>query len=134
MNLSKKPCPCHSGKPYINCCKPFHDGALPESPTLLMRSRYSAYALSLAEYLIKTTHPHSPQYHSDVVAWKEDLKDCGQSHDYYALQIFSEEPGMPIAYVTFKAGIRIKEEDLSFIERSEFRFENGMWLYFDRAH
>lgn len=37
-------CPCFSGKPYGDCCKPFHDGQKLPQPQELMRARYAAYA------------------------------------------------------------------------------------------
>lgn len=37
-------CPCFSGKPYGECCKPFHDGKKNPQPVEVMRSRYAAYA------------------------------------------------------------------------------------------
>ena len=59
-------CPCRvdSGaeKPYGECCGPWHAGysASPRihapTPEALMRSRYSAYALQLADYLLGTWH------------------------------------------------------------------------------
>lgn len=39
-----QPCACFSGKPYGQCCKPFHDGDKLPEPQELMRARYSAYA------------------------------------------------------------------------------------------
>lgn len=38
------PCPCFSGKPYGECCKPFHDGEKSPQPVEVMRARYAAYA------------------------------------------------------------------------------------------
>lgn len=51
-------CPCCSTKSYQDCCEPYHLW-VKNAPTaeILMRSRYSAYALRNAEYLIKTWHP-----------------------------------------------------------------------------
>lgn len=38
------PCPCFSGNPYGECCKPFHDGKKSPQPVEVMRARYAAYA------------------------------------------------------------------------------------------
>lgn len=38
------PCPCFSGNPYGDCCKPFHDGKKSPQPVQVMRARYAAYA------------------------------------------------------------------------------------------
>ena len=51
-----RPCPCTSKLTYDRCCEPFHSGKkAPESAALLMRSRFSAYALGKVDYLMKTT-------------------------------------------------------------------------------
>ncbi len=59
-------CPCRAGsgaeKQYGECCGQWHTGylAIPRihapTPEALMRSRYSAYALQLADYLLGTWH------------------------------------------------------------------------------
>jgi SEC-C motif-containing protein len=50
------PCPC-GGADYVKCCGHYHNGeSMPDAVTL-MRSRYSAYALKLEDYLLATWHP-----------------------------------------------------------------------------
>ena len=51
-------CPCGLPAPYDACCGRFHRGAA-TAPTaeLLMRSRYSAFAVGDAAYLHDTWHP-----------------------------------------------------------------------------
>ncbi|MCW4386290.1 YchJ family metal-binding protein [Salinibacterium sp. SYSU T00001] len=51
-------CPCLSGEPYDGCCGPYHRGEA-SAPTAerLMRSRFSAFAVGDAEYLLATWHP-----------------------------------------------------------------------------
>ncbi|MFB2596243.1 YchJ family protein [Herbiconiux sp. P17] len=51
-------CPCLSGEVYGECCGPFHRGQA-HAPTAerLMRSRYSAFAIGDAGYLLDTWHP-----------------------------------------------------------------------------
>jgi SEC-C motif-containing protein len=48
-------CPCGSHRAYDDCCAPLHRGRT-SAPTAeaLMRSRYSAYVLGLADYLLGT--------------------------------------------------------------------------------
>jgi SEC-C motif domain protein len=54
------PCPCGTGLPYADCCGRWHAGPFhlqaPDAPTL-MRSRYTAFVLSLNDYLLATWHP-----------------------------------------------------------------------------
>ncbi|WP_280151050.1 YchJ family metal-binding protein [Piscinibacter sp. XHJ-5] len=57
--MSSSPCPCGSGLAYTACCGRFHAGAQHLSaptPEALMRSRYSAFALGLHDYLLATWH------------------------------------------------------------------------------
>ena len=54
------PAHCHCGLPreYLFCCGVFHrDEAAPATAELLMRSRYSAYVVGVASYLLRTWHP-----------------------------------------------------------------------------
>ena len=51
-------CPCGLGLPYDDCCGRLHRGdATAATAELLMRSRYSAFAVGDAAYLLRTWHP-----------------------------------------------------------------------------
>jgi len=51
-------CPCGSGMTYAACCRQLHSGAAAARTALeLMRSRYSAFAVRDAGYLVATWHP-----------------------------------------------------------------------------
>jgi SEC-C motif domain protein len=50
-------CPCGLGDRYRDCCGRFHGGAKPATAEQLMRSRYSAFAVGDAGYLLRTWHP-----------------------------------------------------------------------------
>lgn len=53
-------CPCLSGNTYTDCCGRFHTGtAVPSTAELLMRSRYSAFAVADERYLLRTWHPRT---------------------------------------------------------------------------
>lgn len=49
-------CPCGIGR-YDQHCGPLHAGTPAADAEALMRSRYSAYALGLPDYLLSTWHP-----------------------------------------------------------------------------
>lgn len=50
-------CPCLSGLTYDDCCGRLHSGAgTAQTAEQLMRSRYSAFAVSDADYLRTTWH------------------------------------------------------------------------------
>jgi SEC-C motif-containing protein len=52
------PCPCLSGNGYAECCARLHRGdARAATAEMLMRSRYAAFAVGDADYLLRTWHP-----------------------------------------------------------------------------
>jgi SEC-C motif domain protein len=57
--MTRVQCPCGLGEPYSECCGRFHAGAAAPSAELLMRSRFSAFAVGDADYLRRTWHPHT---------------------------------------------------------------------------
>jgi SEC-C motif domain protein len=50
-------CPCGLGDGYDVCCGRLHAGAAALTAESLMRSRYSAFAVGDAGYLLRTWHP-----------------------------------------------------------------------------
>ncbi|MBW6435983.1 hypothetical protein KZ829_19765 [Actinoplanes hulinensis] len=51
-------CPC--GRPaYEDCCGSLHGGKAAADPEALMRSRFSAFALDRADYVLATWHPQT---------------------------------------------------------------------------
>jgi SEC-C motif domain protein len=124
-------CPCHSGKMYEECCERYHSGDLCPDAESLMRSRYSAYALCLPEYIIDTTHPENPSWSTPADTWKKEILQFSQSTSFDGLKIESFEDGQSIAFVTFTAILMQGQHDVSFMERSQFVKIKGIWLYKD---
>jgi peptide deformylase len=122
-------CPCGTGKPYEECCKPFHQGKVPEHAVELMRSRFAAFALGLPEYIISTTHPASPQYGHDAAHWSQQIAKFCDETQFKKLEIFDVQEKEQIATVAFVAHLFQNEKDLSFTERSYFEKIKGRWLY-----
>jgi SEC-C motif-containing protein len=50
-------CPCGLGDEYESCCGRLHAGGRAPTAESLMRSRYSAFAVGDAGYLLRTWHP-----------------------------------------------------------------------------
>ena len=90
-----------------------------------MRSRYSAYALGLSAYIIKTTHPNGDRYNSDAAAWKRDIERFSQNTRFVGLQILGAKEDK----VTFHAILFEGQHDVSYTEVSLFRQHNGQWKY-----
>lgn len=118
-------CPCHSGEKYKKCCLPYHKGILPSNALRLMRSRYSAFSLSLAEYIMATTHPNNPDYTEDKEYWIKSILDFSQNTQFIGLNINTFIDGDAEAFVTFEA--RLDSGILK--EKSRFLKEKGKWLY-----
>ncbi|MEI6242335.1 MAG: YchJ family metal-binding protein [Chlamydiota bacterium] len=129
MAFKEKLCFCHSGKPYENCCKAFHEGKTPSTALELMRSRYAAYALGKVEYILETTHSNHVDSKKDITERKEEIKIFCQFTQFVGLEILSFEEGEYISSVTFRASLLQKGKDVSFTEKSFFEKVQGRWLY-----
>jgi SEC-C motif-containing protein len=124
------PCPCRSGKKYKRCCKIYHDSkALPKNALLLMRSRYSAFALGLSRYVIETTHPN----HEDGALQLDErlaaINDFCSATKFQNLQIIAFDTSDEYASVTFFAKLSNNGGDASFKEKSYFEKLEGKWYY-----
>lgn len=94
-----------------------------------MRSRYSAYALVIPEYIIVTTHPANPLYRRDLKAWTEEIRQFGKETEFRGLEIVKIEEKGKTARVTFVARLARKGDDLTFTEKSLFERVGNRWLY-----
>jgi SEC-C motif-containing protein len=122
-------CPCHSGKLYSLCCEPLHQGEKPLDALALMRSRFSAYALNKADYIIATTHPENPSASLPLLQWREEIESFSKKTRFLNLQILDFENRLPYSTVTFYAELVQNGQDLSFTEKSEFAQIEDRWLY-----
>lgn len=128
---SQQLCPCCSNKAYSECCERYHHGLAPENALALMRSRYSAYALHLADYIIQTTHRANPRFIKDADAWKKQILAFSESTQFEKLEIVNFHDGTPIAYVTFTAHLKQDGHDATFTEKSTFEKVGDRWMYLD---
>jgi SEC-C motif-containing protein len=128
VELVSKPCACSSGRPYLDCCAPFHRGVREaETPALLMRSRFAAFALGDAEYLWRTLdegHEDRARPKDDVV---RDLRAASRAMKYMRLAILDAKGDR----VLFHAVVFEKGKDRSFVELSTFRRDHAAWRYVD---
>jgi SEC-C motif-containing protein len=90
-----------------------------------MRSRYSAYALGLAEYIIHTTHPTNSDFTDDRTQWRDEIIAFSRGTQFHKLTIISFTDGEVEAYVTFEASL----SSGMLKEKSRFLKEAGRWLY-----
>lgn len=123
-------CPCGSGAKYKKCCRVLHVGNPAPTPEALMRSRYTAYALNNAAYIMETTHPNSPHYEEDKIQWRKTIENFIQHTRFAGLQILSAEGDT----VTFHATLFDGNVDISYTERSVFRQHEDRWKYVDGSN
>lgn len=124
MKPKGDPCPCGSGRPYTACCGPCHAGTPAATAEALMRSRYSAYVLGLADYLLATWHP-------DTRPASLDLAADGNTK-WLGLEVKNHRSlDADHATVEFVARYRIAGRGQRLHEQSRFVRENGCWLYVD---
>jgi SEC-C motif-containing protein len=124
MKISKNTkCPCGSGEKYKNCCEKWHKIGSAPNALLLMKSRFTAYAIGNADYIIKTTHKTSPHYEKNINEWRKSIKQFSNSA-FKKLEILNFIDGEKEAYVEFKAYI----DDYVMHERSYF-IKEDKWYY-----
>ncbi len=116
-------CPCCSDLAYGDCCKPYHCGEKSApSAEALMRSRYSAFAIPNADYLMETTLPSKRKFHN-----KEDLQVWGEINEWLKLEIV-QKPSKD--QVEFKAWYKDEDGTLQLHhELSLFKLVSGRWFY-----
>ncbi|MDD2767883.1 MAG: YchJ family protein [Methylococcus sp.] len=126
MNDASSRCPCGGSSSYADCCAAFHTGLRP-APTAeaLMRSRYSAYVLKNAAYLIATWHPDTRpaamELDTDTTRW-------------IGLDVLHTAKGSPLdadGEVEFQAHYLAGSRRGCLHEISRFVRERDAWVYLD---
>ena len=118
-------CPCGTGLDYADCCGRLHDGtATAATAEQLMRSRYSAFALADAGYLLTTWHPRT----------RPTTLDLDARVRWTGLDVLATAGGSPLeaeGTVEFRAHYIVGGDVGAQHERSRFVREHGRWLYLD---
>jgi SEC-C motif-containing protein len=122
-------CPCGQrdergrAQAFAACCGRYLGGqALAPDAQQLMRSRYTAYTLGLAPYLLSTWHPSTRPAELSLDA---NVKWLGlEVRHHNALDTERAE-------VEFVARSRVGGRGQRLHERSRFVREGGQWLYVD---
>jgi SEC-C motif-containing protein len=124
-------CPCgrvdakKRAASYADCCgrfvDHFNDVPAPDAEHL-MRSRYSAFALECADYLLAT-------WHSSTRPVSLDFDACAK---WLGLEVREHTvTGADAAEVEFVARYRVDGRAVRLHERSRFVREDGRWFYLD---
>jgi len=96
--------PCSSGKKYKEYCFKYHKGANPKNALILMKNRFSAYAVGDSNYIIKTTHKNSSHYEKNKLQWIKEIQDFSKNK-FKKLEIISFEEFENEAFIKFKTYI-----------------------------
>lgn len=117
-------CYCGSNIIFQDCCYPFIKGiAKPNTVEALMRSRYTAFAIHDADYLV-TTSAKSHRNPQD----KESILDWATTNTWQKLVVINAT----VYKVEFKAYyLDSNLQPQVHHELSSFVFENGSWFYLD---
>ncbi|WP_394175393.1 YchJ family protein [Thalassotalea litorea] len=121
-------CPCGSTRSYADCCQPLHLGqAVAETAEQLMRSRYSAYALKLAPYLVQTWAQQERANNSQA-----DIQEWAEQTIWLKLEIISTDYSADnFHFVEFSAQYLHQGKRWLMQENSRFCLEDGQWRYLD---
>ena len=126
--MNPAPCPCGRSDAkgrvlsLADCCAPLHQGQPAPDAERLMRSRYSAFALGLAEYLLLTWHPST----------RPESVEMEPGAQWLGLEIKDHRhTGVDSAEVIFVARFRLAGRAVRQHERSRFVREGGHWFYVD---
>ncbi|MGW2057806.1 YchJ family protein [Streptomyces sp. NPDC001840] len=128
---SAAPCPCGLPATYGACCGRFHSVgsgaatvATPPTAELLMRSRYSAFAVGDEPYLLRSWDP----------ATRPPGVDLDPAVRWTGLEILETTDGTPFhttGTVTFRARFTHRGKPGVLSERSRFARHEGAWVYVD---
>ena len=110
-------CPCGGGR-YADCCAPYlRREVWPPTAEALMRSRYTAFALGDADYLLRTWHPRTRP---------EELR-LDPELVWLSLQIVAAV-GDDVEFIARYRGPQVRGFQR---ERSRFARHGGRWFYLD---
>ena len=124
-----KLCPCGSAVEYNLCCYRYVSGKqVPPDPSHLMRSRYCAFVMKDADYLIKTWHPSC-----QAGAFRDEISAGFADTEWLGLTVFEHtwSEADATGFVSFVARFIERGKTGAIIERSRFLKENGQWYYID---
>ena len=119
-------CPCGSGIALDDCCGKWHQGQPAPSAERLMRSRYSAYTLSLIDYLVATTLPAQ-----QAALDRDSMRAWSLGSTWLGLEVEGSELIDTHAFVTFTARGHDGDGEHRHRERSAFVQQAGRWYFID---
>ncbi|GAA0924624.1 YchJ family protein [Nonomuraea longicatena] len=123
--MATRDCPCGLPASYDECCGRLHRGpARALTAERLMRSRYSAYAVKDAAYLLKSWHSST---RPDQLGFERGLR-------WEGLEVVAVTGGSAVhteGTVEFVARFSRRGQSGEMRETSRFVREAGEWVYLD---
>ncbi len=120
MNLT---CYCGNLKSYLDCCGQFiNNQSIPRNAEELMRSRYTAYAMGMVDYLVST----------DANPNEQSIRDWMQGTKFTALRILATEAGQAEddrGVVSFEADYTSNGQQITHRETSLFEKRQEKWIF-----
>jgi SEC-C motif-containing protein len=121
-------CPCGRGEAFDDCCGPVLRGERPAATAeALMRSRYTAFAVGDAAYLLRSWHPRTRP---------ADLT-LDPAQRWLFLEVTRTDRGGlfdDTGTVEFVAHYRDADGRGTLHEASRFARSDGAWVYLDGTH
>lgn len=117
-------CYCGSNIGFNTCCNCIIIGdKKAETSEQLMRSRYTAYVLQNADYLIQTTHVSQRKYYS-----KSEILKWAKANTWLKLEVIqASETTVEFKAYYLDGNLQTQVHH----EKSSFKQENGNWFYVD---
>ncbi|MBV5309488.1 YchJ family protein [Chromatium okenii] len=120
-------CACGSGREFDECCAPFLAGAPAPTAEALMRSRYTAYAVGQLDHLERTDAPEARDEFN-----RADAERTAAETTWLGLKVVrvvdggvDDQTGQVEFIFRYRQHGKIHAQH----ELSQFRREDGIWLY-----
>ena len=117
-------CPCGSQHPFDECCGPIIAGSPAPTAEALMRSRYTAFAMRMLDYIDRT---HAPEVRDDFN--RAEAERLAEKCEWQRLEIRSVTETGDTAEIEFVVRFRRDQQDITQAALSRFRRDNGQWFY-----
>lgn len=124
MITSTHSCPCGSASTFGECCLPIHDShAKATTAEMLMRARYSAFAVGNIDFLYNTFHPTTRRFLN-----KPAIQQWAAENKWMQLNILKTT----FSTVEFEAHYLDAAMEVQIHhEKSTFKQQGNLWYYVD---
>ena len=117
-------CPCGSKRILADCCQlVINNHHLAQTPEILMRSRYTAFVIENADYLL---HTWDQATRPDELVFSEKIRWLNMNVINSALSADGEE-----GWVEFEVSMVTQNDLVKMQEKSYFIKKQNLWLYHD---